>query len=225
MGATSQAVRSNVAGTLRLAAPMIGRRVFLMSPAHCGGKRAAMLLRPEASFPLAEALRSPAGAPFGEVFAFLSGLYFRGKLAYSTRFAAPPPSLPGSLVITTDRGLLPPSIRVGPADLVGFARVPIDPRDARYREPLEASLRGLALRCPPDVGFVLLGSVGTSKYVDLLLRELGGRVWVPESFIGMGDMRRGSVMLRAAERGEELTYVPVPELARASRSRSSAGRS
>jgi hypothetical protein len=212
--------RSILAGTLRLNASMIGRRVFLMSPAHCGGKRAAMLLRPEASFPLAEALRSPSGAPLGEVFAFLSGLYFRGKLAYSSRFAAPPHRLPGSLVITTDRGLLRPSARIGPADLLGFARVPIDPRDPRYREPLEASLRALALGSPPEVGFVLLGSVGTSKYVQLLLRELGERVWVPEPFIGMGDMRRGSVMLRAAESGVELTYVPVPELARASGSRS-----
>ena len=44
-------------------------------------------------FPLARALRSGEGAPVGEVFSFLSGLYFRGKLAYAEAFARPPKKL------------------------------------------------------------------------------------------------------------------------------------
>src|SRR6184192_2110471 len=86
---------------------MLRRRVFLLSPAHCGGERAKLLFRPEARFELAMKLRTPQGAPIGEVFSFLSGLYFRGKMAYAARFAAPPPGLSsGQLVITTNRGLL-----------------------------------------------------------------------------------------------------------------------
>jgi hypothetical protein len=187
---------------------MSPHRIFLLSPAHCGGKRAAVLLRPEASFELAERLRSPEGAPLGEVFSFLSGLYFGGKLAYARRFAAPPPGLPGSLVITSSRGLLPPGTRVRPADLEEFAAVPIDPREPRYREPLAADLARLAAEAP-DCDFVLLGSVATAKYIDLLLAALGERILFPSVFAGMGDMQRGALLLRSARDGVELPCVPV----------------
>ena len=43
-----------------------------------------------ADFDLAKRLRSSEGASLGEVFSFLSGLYFRGKFAYSTHFGRPP---------------------------------------------------------------------------------------------------------------------------------------
>jgi hypothetical protein len=182
-------------------------RVFLLSPAHCGGKRAQLLVRPEASFELAERLRSPVGAPIGEVFAFLSGLYFRGKIAYATAFAAPPAGIDGVLVITTGRGLLPPSTPVTLADLAFFAGVRIDLREPRYRAPLEDAVRALADRLPTETQVVLLGSISSSKYVELLLDILGDRLCFPEQFVGMGDMQRGSVMLRAATEGRELTYV------------------
>src|ERR1051325_10991404 len=58
--------------------------LFLLSPARCDGRRALTLLSPRAEFPLAVQLRRREGAPLGEVFAFLSGLYFRGKLTYAT---------------------------------------------------------------------------------------------------------------------------------------------
>src|SRR5690606_20239197 len=78
-------------GPARLAALRWGmndgpERVFLLSPAHCGGRRAQLLLNEAAEFPLAQRIRSPEGAPLGEVFSFLSGLYFRGKLTYARRF-------------------------------------------------------------------------------------------------------------------------------------------
>ena len=65
-------------------------RIFLLSPANCGGTRARQVVSPDARFALAERLRSREGAQLGEVFAFVSGLYFRGKLAYARRFAAVP---------------------------------------------------------------------------------------------------------------------------------------
>lgn len=183
-------------------------RVFLLSPAHSGGKRAALLLRPQAAFPLAERLRSPAGAEIGEVFSFLSGLYFRGKMAYSSRFSSPPPAAPPALIVTTNRGLVEPSTAVWAEDLRAFADVPVDLRDPRYREPLRRSLRSLG-ETAPDARFVLLGSVASRKYVELMLEELGDALCFPEPFIGMGDMQRGALMLRSAESGSELPYVPA----------------
>src|SRR5689334_12815963 len=82
-------------------------RIFLLSPANAGGVRAGLLLRPGASFPLAARLRRE-GLPLGEAFAFMSGLYFRGKLAYAQSFAAPPPGIPAAFVITSGYGLAPP---------------------------------------------------------------------------------------------------------------------
>src|SRR6202043_4133335 len=111
-------------------------RVFLLSPAHCGGERASLVLGARARFDLALRLRASSGAPLGEVFSFLSGLYFRGKLTYAREFAAPPPGSPGTLVITTNRGLVSPEEPVTLARLRGFARVPIDSAEPRYRRPL-----------------------------------------------------------------------------------------
>ncbi|MGH7608057.1 MAG: hypothetical protein ACREME_12035, partial [Gemmatimonadales bacterium] len=57
--------------------------VFLLSPASCAGTRAQMLLQSRTS-PLTARLAAPGGeggAPLGEVFTFMSSLYFRGKLA------------------------------------------------------------------------------------------------------------------------------------------------
>ena len=62
-------------------------RIFLLSPAHLGGKRAELLLGGRGRFALAERLRQGEDVPLGEAFSFLSGLYFRGKLAYARRFA------------------------------------------------------------------------------------------------------------------------------------------
>ena len=182
-------------------------RVFLLSPAHCGGKRAELLVRPEASFDLAQRVRSPAGAPIGEVFAFLSGLYFRGKIAYAHAFAAPPSGVEGALVITTGYGLVPPSTPVTLSDLAFFSSVRIDLREPRYRAPLEQGVRALAERLPPDAEVILLGSISSPKYVELLLDIVGDRLCFPEAFVGMGDMKRGSVMLKAATEGRPLAYV------------------
>ena len=71
-------------------------RIFLLSPAHCGGKRAGLIFNEAACFALAQRLRQPQGVPIGEAFSFLSGLYFRGKLAYSRAFANPSPGTDGA---------------------------------------------------------------------------------------------------------------------------------
>jgi hypothetical protein len=182
-------------------------RIFLLSPAHCGGKRAQILLNERAAFPLAQRLRSPSGITLGEAFSFLSGLYFRGKLAYADRFARPPTGHAGVRVITTDRGLLGADATVGFRELREFGTVDIRADHPRYREPLARDLALLSQQ--PDADVVLLGSVATGKYVDVLLEFLGDRLLFPGEFVGRGDMSRGALLLRAARAGRELSYQPV----------------
>jgi hypothetical protein len=182
-------------------------QIFLLSPAHCGGRRAATLLRPAADFDLAKQVRSTEGAELGDVFSYVSRLYFRGKVAYARAFGRPPEGMDPDLVITSGRGLLPGSTRVRPPDIEEFSRVPIDPAEPRYRGPLVADVEDLRSRLPEECRIVLLGSIATSKYVELLLAVLGGRLCFPAPFPGMGDMARGAMMLRAAREGTELPYV------------------
>ena len=184
-------------------------RIFLLSPAYAGGKRGQLMLRDEAAFPLAKRLRSSEGAPLGEVYRFLSGLYFRGKLAYAARFGRPPDGLPGGLVITPTRGLVPPDAPIGIELLREFAAGDVHLDNASYRGPLEEHARALADYVGDACELVLLGSIATGKYVDVLTRIFGERLLFPADFVGRGDMSRGGLMLRAAESGNELPYVPV----------------
>lgn len=169
-----------------------------------------MLFRPGASFDLAQRLRR-AGAPLGEAFAFISGLYFRGKLAYANAFATPPPGVSGALIITSGRGLLPSETVVTLDDLLELAAVPIDAADPRYRDPLDQACRAVA---PLDADFVLLGSVATAKYLAPMTTVFGDRLLFPEEFVGRGDMSRGGLMLRCVRDGRELTYRPLGALTR-----------
>jgi hypothetical protein len=185
-----------------------GHQVFLLSPANCSGKRAGYLLREDGRSDLAARLRSEAGATLGEVFTFMSGLYFRGKLAYASTFAHPPAGCPGVQIIVPGLGLRPPSDRIDLASLRAIARVPVDPAERRYTGPLRRDAAQLAGTLSPDDAAVLLGSLATPKYLEPLNDVLGPRLRVPREFIGLGDMSRGSLMLRCAAEGRQLTYVP-----------------
>ena len=165
-------------------------------------------MRPEAQFPLARRLRTREGAPLGDVFSFLSGLYFRGKLAYANRFVQAPEGIPGILVITPTRGLMPAQTPVTARTLRGFATVDIHHADARYRKPLEKHARAL-LGAFPEADYVLLGSIASDKYVDVLTAILGDRLLFPPAFVGRGDMSRGGLLLRCVDSGQELEYAPV----------------
>ena len=182
-------------------------RIFVLSPAHCGGKRAELLLSHRAVFPLATRLRSAAGATLGEAFSFLSGLYFRGKLTYANRYARPPVDKVGVQVITTNRGLLDAGTSIAAHDLRTFGTVDINVGQAEYRIPLARD--AMLLRDLDQVDVVLLGSVATGKYVDVLLEVLGERLLFPVDFVGRGDMSRGALLLQAVRNNVELTYEPV----------------
>ena len=184
-------------------------RIFLLSPAYAGGERARMMMNERAQFDLARRLRSDTPPTLGEVFTFLSGLYFRGKLAYANVFAQPLAGTSGALVITPNRGLLPAEIPLGLAELRRFAEVDIDEDDPRSRKPLERDVRKLARTLPAESEIVLLGSIATGKYVDVLLKTFGERLVFPADFVGRGDMSRGGLLLRCAVDRCELRYIPV----------------
>jgi hypothetical protein len=164
-----------------------------------------MLLRPQASFELAMQLRTPMGVTIAHVFSFLSGLYFRGKIAYARAFGS------RALVITSNRGLVSIDQHVTADDLLAMRQVPIDIDEPRYREPIERDLR-LILRdnhCDADCRFVLLGSIATTKYVDVFTPLLRERLLFPADFVGRGDMSRGGLMLRCVREQRELDYISI----------------
>lgn len=188
--------------------PAKHKRVFLLSPANASGTRANLILKDQSSFDLALRLRRE-GSSLGEVFSFISGLYFRGKLAYSRAFAAAPAEVNGAFVITSSRGLVTPETIVTLEELREISAVPIVASDLRYRGPLERDARKLASLVGEDCEIVLLGSIASPKYVEPLLGVFGERLVFPLEFVGRGDMSRGGLMLRCARAGMQLTHAPV----------------
>lgn len=182
--------------------------VLLLSPAHCGGRRATSLMRPGAASAAAQAL-CDGTLTLGAAFTFMSSLYFRGKLAYAQAFAPGGDSTAAAFVITPTRGLLPPETPVSRALLEEFAAVDIAADEPRYRQPLERDLTAVASRLTSTAKVVLLGSIATDKYFDVLAPALGDRLHYPPTFIGRGDMSRGGLLLRAAASGVELEYGPL----------------
>lgn len=183
-------------------------RVFLLSPAKAGGVRYEMLLREQARFDLAEKLRQGA-ASIGEVYSFISGLYFRGKMAYTETFGAAPPGIPRALVIVPGIGLVPSDTPVTIEQLRATANIPVDERNEAYRDALLRAARLLDEHAGPTCLYVLLGSIASGKYTAPLLEVFGERLVFPADFVGRGDMSRGGLMLRRAHSGIELSYIPV----------------
>ena len=179
--------------------------VFLLSPAHCGGRRAGYLTRRGSSLPLTA--RLDAGTlSLGEAFAFMSGLYFRGKLAYARAFGRRADG-PPAFVITPTRGLQVPELPITRALVAEFAALDVAEGDPRYVGPLTADASALAGALPASARIVLLGSIATSKYLEVLAGAFGDRLHFPPAFIGRGDMSRGALMLRSAASGAELDYI------------------
>jgi hypothetical protein len=186
-------------------------QIFLLSPANISGERAKLLVRESAGFPLAQRLQSQ-GAPLGEVFSFISGLYFRGKLAYSRTHANPPPHIPGVVVITAAQGLLSPERIITRQDLIDISSASVDAADPRYRIPLERDARILCDAMGENCEAILLGSIATPKYVEPLSHIFGSRLMFPADFLGRGDMSRGALMLRCVREAVQLRYSPVAGL-------------
>ncbi|PYP87851.1 MAG: hypothetical protein DMF61_09355 [Blastocatellia bacterium AA13] len=167
-----------------------------------------MLMSDSAGFPLARSLRSGC-ASLGSVFTFMSGLYFRGKLTYAKTFANPPEGAPDVLIITPCSGLLLPEHVIGLEQLKEYATVDIHESNLRYRAPIERDARQIADLIPPESEVIMLGSIATPKYLDILLKAFGTRLRFPVDFVGRGDMSRGGLLLRSADSMSELEYIEV----------------
>ena len=188
--------------------PREASRIFLLSPANVSGIRAGFVMHENRNSEMAIRLRE-VGVSLGELFSFISGLYFRGKLAYAQAFGLAPPGLSGAFVITASAGLVAPDTVVTLERLREICAANVDPRDQRYRTPLDRDAKILREHAGEDCAIVLLGSVATSKYVDPLLETFGERLLFPAEFVGRGDMSRGGLMLRCVQTREQLTYIPI----------------
>lgn len=178
-----------------------------------------MLLNSRAQFELALRLRD-SGATLGEVYSFISGLYFRGKLAYAERFKNPSPGIPGVQVITAAAGLILPEKPVTLDQLRKISGASVDAANPDYRRPLDRDLARLQTLLEPGTQVILLGSIATPKYVLPLLEVFGEQLLVPRDFIGRGDMSRGSLLLRCCRSGAPLEYMPAGSI----RGKTAAGR-
>ncbi len=183
----------------------MSQKVFLLSPANVSGLRARQLTSPRANFDAAQMYRSGEGVPIGLAFAFMSALYFRGKIAYALQFAA----LEDILVIAPGFGLVPPDWRITPERMKVLSKTEVDVRKRNYRKPLERDALRLAETLDADAQVVLLGSVASGKYVDILWPIFGERLLFPAIFAGLGDMSRGGLLLRAARANRELEYTSL----------------
>jgi hypothetical protein len=169
-----------------------------------------MLFRSSANFDLAERLRT-VGIALGEAFSFMSPLYFRGKLLYASTFANAPEGVPGVLVITPSRGLLRPGTIVRLEELMEICGERVDVQNPKYRNPLERDLGLLSEGIGTQVRAVLLGSIATRRYIPMLQEKLGERLVVPRAFVGLGNMRRGALLLRCSRKRCELEYISATQ--------------
>jgi hypothetical protein len=141
-----------------------------------------------------------------EAFAFMSGLYFRGKIGYARHFARSPNLV---WIITANAGLSPPDRLVHPDDVAAFGRTEIEAGDRQFIEPLNRDLAALRQMVGSRGSIVLLGSVATPKYRDVLTEAFGDRALFPADFVGRGDMSRGALLLRAVRENRELPYASL----------------
>jgi hypothetical protein len=184
----------------------MAHKIFLLSPANLSGLRAKQLASPRAKFATALRYQSSEGVPIADAFAFMSALYFRGKIAYARHFADPPD---GVLIITSGYGLVPPDWPLNEERMKRMKKIDVDVASRSYTKPLRDHAKQLASMLAPDAQVVLLGSVATGKYVDVLKPILGPWLRFPKVFAGLGDMARGGLMLRAVRADKELEYTTL----------------
>jgi len=181
----------------------VAAKIFLLSPANLSGLRAKQLISPRSKFEAAQLYQTKDGVPIALAFAFMSALYFRGKITYALHFGGPQ----NTYVIAPGFGLVPPQWPITPERMKVLSKTEVDVRKRNYRKPLERDAKALAASLEGDTQVVLLGSVASGKYVDILWPIFGDRLVFPAMFAGLGDMSRGGLLLRAARANRELDYT------------------
>jgi hypothetical protein len=166
-----------------------------------------MVFNSQAKFDIAHRLHSGERVPLSDVYAFVSGLYFRGKLAYARHFSRDVDGHSKALIITPNCGLVSLDECITIEQLRDFSGTDIDASDAAYHGPLRRDCADLARRVASPVEIVLLGSIASGKYIEILLEQFGENLMFPQDFVGRGDLSRGGLMLRAVAANVELAYI------------------
>ena len=174
------------------------------------GIRGQRLLSETGPSELARRLRE-SSAPIGEVYRFISSLYFRGKLEYAEKFQNPPSGVAGVQIIT-GHGLMLPQTTISLTELRRISATEIDAGNSDYRRSLDCDLLKLREMSSGETEIILLGSIATSKYITPIREVFGERFLFPKEFRGLGDMSRGSILLKCCSQGRELAYLPVETL-------------
>ncbi len=112
-------------------------------------------------------------------------------------------------MITPNRGLLIPSVRITLEELADLAKTDLGASGEEFRSPIQRDANALGRTLGTRGEPVLLGSVATPKYVDVLLSAFPQNLLFPTDFVGRGDMSRGGLMLRAVDARRELNYGPI----------------
>jgi hypothetical protein len=185
-------------------------RIFLLSPANASGVKGQRLLDPLAQSDLGRRLRH-SGVPLAELYGFISSLYFRGKLEYAQKFSNPPCGVDGVQIIT-GAGLMLPERMVNFPEFQKISATAIDADNSEYRLPLDRDLLRLHQRVGCDADIILLGSIATRKYIAPIEAVFGHRLLFPRNFVGIGDMSRGSILLKCCAQELELEYLPAAML-------------
>ena len=112
-------------------------------------------------------------------------------------------------MITSNRGLLAPSVRITVKELADLAKTDIGASPKEFRNPLQRDAKALSQALGTRGEPVLLGSIAGPKYVDALLSAFPQELLFPSEFVGRGDMSRGGLLLRSVDACRELAYLPV----------------
>ena len=149
-------------------------RIFLLSPANIGGIRGSGLMSGLMRSDLATRLQTK-GAPLGEIFSFVSGLYFRGKLAYSQKFAKVTDGVRPVYVITASAGLIPYETVVTLDRLLEICRVAKERLNPNSRRIL-LGLGEYEAAIPVDDFYARCAAPidRTIEVVDSLITKVGG---------------------------------------------------
>ena len=117
------------------------------------------------------------------------------------------------MIITPTAGLVRHDTIIRLSQLRGFSRGRIDVKNRAYVSLLQRTAKELAVRMGPGCELILLGSLATGKYLDILAPIYGDRLRVPEKFIGLGDMSRGGLLLRCVKENRQLDYIDAARCA------------
>lgn len=186
-------------------------KIFLLSPANTSGIRAKQFMSSRSNSDVVRMYRSPEGVPIALAYTYMSSLYFRGKIGYALHFADPPAGVDGTgiYVIAPGFGLVPPEWRVTQERMETLRKTPVDMKNRTYVRTLRNTAEELAAKLGRGTPVVLLGSVASGKYVDVLLPIFREQLRFPKLFAGLGDMSRGGLMLRAVRADKELEYTTL----------------